>query len=153
MTSSLTFTVYGKPEGWHRARVSSRGAKPRLFNDPKTEAAENRVCAAAQAAWEPRWPPRYPGAVRVSVYCYFARPERLKRKKDRGTTDQPYTGKPDADNIVKAVLDGITRSGRWKDDTQVSDLTVRRRYLDLDNEGNEIDVPRMVVTVTALDSA
>lgn len=153
---SLTFTVYGKPEGWARARVSTRGARPRIFNDPKTEAAEERVRAAAVRAVRDfdasGRPLAWKCAVSVTIWAYFPRPMRLRRKKDRGTLAL-YTGKPDADNIAKAVLDGLTRAGIYHDDTQVADLTVRRRYLELDDEGQEVEVPRVVVTVVRRDWA
>jgi Holliday junction resolvase RusA-like endonuclease len=37
------------------------------------------------------------------------------------------TAKPDADNVVKAIFDGLN-GVLWRDDVQVVDLRVRKRY-------------------------
>lgn len=42
------------------------------------------------------------------------------------------TGKPDRDNLDKAVCDAITASGLWADDSQVTDGRIRKRYAGLD---------------------
>lgn len=38
----------------------------------------------------------------------------------------PHTQRPDADNLVKSILDAATRAGVWADDAQVFDLRVRK---------------------------
>jgi Holliday junction resolvase RusA-like endonuclease len=38
-------------------------------------------------------------------------------------------GKPDLDKLVRAVLDGLTDGGAWKDDGQVVELTARKLYV------------------------
>jgi Holliday junction resolvase RusA-like endonuclease len=39
------------------------------------------------------------------------------------------TGKPDRDNLDKAVCDAITAAGVWADDSQVTDGRIRKRYV------------------------
>jgi len=41
-----------------------------------------------------------------------------------------FVRKPDADNLAKAVMDAMTMIGVWRDDDQVTDLVVRKRYAD-----------------------
>jgi len=41
------------------------------------------------------------------------------------------TGKPDRDNLDKAVCDAITAAGVWADDSQVTDGRIRKRYATL----------------------
>lgn len=36
--------------------------------------------------------------------------------------------KPDADNLAKAVMDAITNTGLWRDDSQVIYLSITKRY-------------------------
>lgn len=38
----------------------------------------------------------------------------------------PHTAKPDVDNLVKGILDGITAGGAWADDSQVAHLDVTK---------------------------
>ena len=38
------------------------------------------------------------------------------------------TGKPDRDNLDKAVCDAITAARVWHDDSQVTDGRIRKRY-------------------------
>jgi len=39
-------------------------------------------------------------------------------------------GKPDIDKLARAVLDGLTEGGAWKDDSQVVTLALAKRYAD-----------------------
>ena len=58
--------------------------------------------------------------IEVVTTFYLHRPKRLMRKKDpQGPI--PHTSRPDLDNLVKALIDGIDRSDAvWHDDSQVS---------------------------------
>jgi crossover junction endodeoxyribonuclease RusA len=40
-------------------------------------------------------------------------------------------GKPDIDKLARAVLDGLTAGGAWKDDSQVVMLVCRKMYADV----------------------
>lgn len=67
----------------------------------------------------------YDGPVDVDVTFYLPRPKSVS------VTARPLpTVKPDVDKLVRGVLDGITDSGLWNDDAQVTDLTTRKRYAD-----------------------
>jgi crossover junction endodeoxyribonuclease RusA len=45
----------------------------------------------------------------------------------KSAPDYP-AGKPDVDKLARAVLDGLTDGGAWKDDSQVVTLTARKAY-------------------------
>ena len=64
----------------------------------------------------------------VQLECTFAmpRPKRLMRKKDP-EGEVWHTSRPDADNLIKAVKDACT-GVLWKDDSQVCEMVVRKRY-------------------------
>lgn len=70
----------------------------------------------------PGWRARKEGA-RVRVELVYP-----LRKSDRCTPGGliPHTVRPDADNLVKAMLDALTRARVWEDDAQVWDLRVRK---------------------------
>ena len=44
---------------------------------------------------------------------------------------KPYTKKPDADNLAKAILDALNGVA-YPDDAQIVTLTVRKRYGEAD---------------------
>ena len=50
------------------------------------------------------------------------------------------TGKPDRDNLDKAVCDAITAAGVWRDDSQVTDGRIRKRYCLDGQSGCEITI-------------
>jgi Holliday junction resolvase RusA-like endonuclease len=113
------------------------------------DAEQDVVAALDAAACKARWL-RAEGCVSVYIDTWHARPAAMRRKKDRGDTWKPYKGKPDADNIAKLVMDAATKAGIWRDDTQVSDLLVRRRWLAVDEEGHEVGLPRVCVAVEVM---
>lgn len=87
--------------------------------------------AAARACWEIRLAAahalgsRHPflGPVRLTVTAYVRQPASIP-KRDR-LTALPMK-RPDVDNFAKTVLDGL--SVLWRDDAQVTDLNMRKRY-------------------------
>ncbi len=87
--------------------------------------------AAARACWEIRLAAAhalgsrqpFAGPVRLTVTAYVRQPASIP-KRDR-LTALPMK-RPDVDNFAKTVLDGL--SVLWRDDAQVTDLTMCKRY-------------------------
>lgn len=151
MSITLSFDVIGPPQGARRHRAAGRGGRVVTFHSDDHLDAEAAIIREAMTAWHAsafRAPLDEPVLVRIETW--HARPKRLQRRQDRGSRPTPYRGKPDADNIAKLVLDGITKAGVWKDDTCVADLHVTRRYIDLDLDGQPVGLPRTVVRVATL---
>lgn len=69
------------------------------------------------------------GRVKVSIIAYFEVPKSTSKKKkaEMLSNNISPTKKPDIDNIVKIVLDGMNKFA-FKDDTQVIKLDVEKRY-------------------------
>lgn len=63
------------------------------------------------------------GPVRVRVELVYP-----ARRTDRLAGEQlvPHTVRPDADNLVKPILDAMTRACVWLDDAQAWDIHVRK---------------------------
>lgn len=158
----LVVTVIGAIKGAKRSRAVLRGcplkhrhegnALPTQCNavigqymPDDHEEAEARLTVAARGSWVGMAP--LDVAVVVEVETWHDRPARLRRTKDRCSGVVPYVGKPDADNVAKLVLDAFSKAGVWSDDTRVSTLTVRRRYVPLDAAGLPIGVERTIVRV------
>ncbi len=69
------------------------------------------------------------GRVKVSIIAYFEIPKSTSKKKEAEMLSNNIspTKKPDIDNIVKIVLDGMNKFA-FKDDTQVIKLEVQKKY-------------------------
>jgi len=126
--NSVEFVLPIKPRGWGRAIPRKFGDFVRVVQptvDKRWQEALQRFAAPAFGAT------RFEKgtALEVSILAVFPRPKRLLRKKDPDGLF-PQTQKPDADNVAKLVLDGLAPF--WGDDAQVSDLIVRKRYVERD---------------------
>jgi Holliday junction resolvase RusA-like endonuclease len=128
----LAFRVDGMPP--RKTLQSGRGAfrdehgDVRFFTraDVRAEAWEMRAEFKRRlpAGWRAR---RGPVKVRVELVYPLRKPERARLA---GTSSSemliPHFERPDADNLVKSMLDSMTRAGVWEDDGQVADLRVRK---------------------------
>jgi Holliday junction resolvase RusA-like endonuclease len=136
----LTFHVDGVPVAKGRARATTIGGMARLYTPGKTRAYEDRIrCAAAMARGER---PPFQGEVTLTVTALVAIPASFSKRKRANAVAgiiRPTT-RPDADNYAKAALDGCNGI-LFRDDAQVTDLIVRKRYA---------AEPRLVITMEAL---
>jgi len=123
----LTFTIPGDPVGKGRPRVGKIAGNARLFTPAKTVNYENRVAHAASVALAGR--PLLERAAAVNIFIDCSVPASWSQKKQRMALagEMFPTSKPDADNVVKAIFDGMN-SVVWRDDVLVVDLRVRKRY-------------------------
>lgn len=121
----LSFLMDGIPP--RRTLQAGRGAyveggKVRFFTRPAARAEAWEMRAEFSRRLPQGWMPR-PGPCKVRVELVYP-----LRKQDRAEGDAliPHDVKPDADNLVKSLLDSMTRAGVWEDDGQVHDLRVRK---------------------------
>ncbi len=106
---TLDVPAIGKAKKFNR--FTGRG-----FNSDDTIAFLNLVTVSARGVL----PPRITTPIRVQIEAYFEWPQSQWRTKyPRGY--EPMAAKPDADNIAKAILDGLRA---YFDDKQVVDLRV-----------------------------
>lgn len=119
----LAFTVPGTPVAKGRPRISTRGGFARAFTPAKTVAYEGLIALAAQDAMKGAAP--YVGPVSVTVTATFPIPASWSRKKQ--ATALWHTGRPDGDNLLKAVGDGLNGVA-FKDDSQVASARIVKRY-------------------------
>ncbi len=123
---SITFFVPGDPRGKGRPRFNrSTGA---AYTDSETRAYERKIAAYYHKA-APGF--RFPDTVflGISVYAYFPIPKSAS-KADKASMELGKifpSRKPDIDNIIKAVLDGLNGVA-YTDDARVSYISGAKRY-------------------------
>ena len=130
---ALRVTIPGQPVPKGRPRFYMRGKHLKVHTDAKTKAFENKVAMIIGTDPALRGQPRplcgVRSPVRVDIQAIFQRPASMMRKAD---SDElvPHAKRPDLDNVVKAVLDGIQAAGGliWKDDGQVQCLRAESWY-------------------------
>lgn len=71
------------------------------------------------------------GPVGIAVRCYFPIPASVSRKKREGMAGAYHTKKPDTDNLLKQVLDCLTRLRFWEDDKQVVHMVASKKYSEI----------------------
>ena len=142
-SSDVRFVVPGEPQGKGRARVGTIAGKARMFTPAKTVAYEGLIAVAAQQAMAGR--PLIEGPVMLEVTAYFPIRDSWSKKKQAAALANAMlpTGLPDIDNVCKAVCDGINGVA-WKDDRQVTDLHMKKRFA---------ETPRVEVIITPLAKA
>lgn len=127
---NISFFVPGAPVGKGRPKVSSRGGKfARMYTPEKTANYESLIALAAQEAMAGN--PLIAGPADVEISMFLPVPTSWSKKKQAAALQgQVYpTKKPDADNVIKAIFDGIN-GVVWVDDVQACDIVVRKRYAD-----------------------
>lgn len=123
----IRLTIPGAPTGKGRPKIVKIGGFSRMATPQKTVAYEGLVAHAAQQAMQGR--PLFDAAVGVNLFIDAAVPPSWSGKKQRMALAGEVlpTTKPDADNVVKAIFDGLN-GVLWRDDVLVVDLRVRKRY-------------------------
>jgi Holliday junction resolvase RusA-like endonuclease len=121
----LTFTVPGQPVAKARARTVVNRGRVHSFTPAKTANYENLV----RMAFVEKYPNHVPieGPIQAVVFAYFQMPKCFRAKDGSRPEDISHTKRPDGDNIAKSIFDagnGVI----WRDDSQISDLAVIKRY-------------------------
>lgn len=123
--NQITITIPGEPIAWARAGRSGR----RSYTPKKNKAYETAIAKQTISVMQDREP--FLGPVDVRVTAYFAIPASWPRWKQKAAHDGSlrHTGVPDLDNIEKAALDGLNRSGKiWIDDSYVCAISAAKEY-------------------------
>lgn len=124
---SIRFVVPGQPQGKGRPRVGTIGGHARMFTPQKTVAYEGFIALQAQIAMAGHDLLEGPVEVRMFIACQVPASWSQKKQRDALAGLVVPTSKPDIDNVVKAVFDGIN-GVVWRDDVLVVDLALRKRY-------------------------
>lgn len=144
MADSLAFTVAAEPiaQPRQRHRIAGKGRKQFVQSYVPADHEVHGFKAAVKKAALEAGGAVAEGPVAVSLAFLLPFPESARRK-TKPTPRRRHTGKPDADNLAKSVLDALTGL-LWHDDAQVAELTVSK-FVAADHEA-----PGVAVEVRAL---
>lgn len=106
------FVIPGKPFAKQRPRATRQG---RVYTPKETVSFERQVGQiAAQHFKQPLL-----GAVRLSMRAVFELPASWSQKKRQAHFGRPHCQKPDLDNCLKSISDGLNRIA-FADDGQIA---------------------------------
>lgn len=125
--TNVAFTVPGEPQGKGRPKVVKIAGFTRMATPAKTVAYEGLVAHAASRAMGGM--PPVDGACAVELVVTLSVPASWSKKKQAAALAGQVlpTKKPDIDNVVKAIFDGMN-GVVWRDDVQAVDVVLRKRY-------------------------
>lgn len=133
--AAISFTIPGAPFAKQRPRATRQG---RVYTPAATVSFERQVGQIALHHFrEP-----IAGPVWLEVAAFFAPAPSWSKRKRVGHLGMPHCQRPDADNLVKAIWDGLNRIA-FADDAQIAECVVRKRWA---------EVPQTIVTVAPLDA-
>ena len=134
----ISFFVHGIPKPQPRPRAFARKMgngkfSARVYDAGTAEAWKSDIAVAARSACPDRV--AIAGPIYLALAFTMPRPRwqyRTGKRSDELRDDAPrwHSGKPDCDNLAKAVMDALTQlGGFWHDDSQVAMLFVTKHFL------------------------
>jgi Holliday junction resolvase RusA-like endonuclease len=127
MSISIMFTVYGTPTPKGRPRFSTRGKFPVAYTPEKTKTYEAEVGMMAKAAMGAS--KALEGALEAFIYVTFPVPASYSKKRTEACLNETekHTKKPDLDNVVKSVIDGMDKIV-FDNDSQIMSIHATKVY-------------------------
>lgn len=126
----VEFIIYGSPKGKGRPRFSRRGQYVKTVTPTDTVNYENLVKIEYGLQTDNYMFPEdaYLG---MNIVAYYDIPKSTSKKKRVLMESNKIfpTKKPDIDNVVKIIADSLNKIA-YKDDSQITDLTIKKRYSD-----------------------
>jgi Holliday junction resolvase RusA-like endonuclease len=129
---TVSFVIPGKPFAKQRARSTRQG---RVYTPKETVSFERTV---GQIAMQHFTSP-IEGPVRLCVTAHFCPPASWSAKKRAAHIGQPHTQRPDIDNCIKAISDGLNRIA-WGDDGQVAEIVAMKRWAETEKTIVEVSI-------------
>ncbi|MDG9784656.1 RusA family crossover junction endodeoxyribonuclease [Metapseudomonas otitidis] len=126
----IEFFVPGEPVGKGRPRLSTHAGLPRMHSTAKSIAYEGLIAHAGSQAMAGE--ALIEGPVLVEIYMGLSMPQSMsKKRRAQALAGLIFpTKRPDMDNVIKAIFDGLN-GVTWVDDVQVVDSVVRKRYAEV----------------------
>lgn len=127
MTFQLVFCVYGNPVPKGRPRFAKRGNFVQTYTPEKTKNYESEVAMMAKAAMGAS--EALEGALEAFIYVTYAVPASYSKKRSEACLSglEKHTKKPDLDNVVKSVVDGMDKIV-FLNDSQITSIHATKVY-------------------------
>lgn len=119
-----SFEIKEKAIGKQRPRYSNR--THRMYTPTKTSTFEEKVKWAFKSKYNIETELSIK-PFKAKITAIFEPPKSYSKKKKEELLYSEYTKKPDTDNIAKIILDSLNGLV-YKDDKQISDLTIIKQY-------------------------
>ncbi|HWH86175.1 MAG TPA: RusA family crossover junction endodeoxyribonuclease [Pseudomonas sp.] len=123
----VSFVVPGEPVGKGRPKVSTIGGHARMYTPTKTANYEGKIAMVAQQAMTGRELIAGPVLMELRILLPVAASWSKKKTAEALAGEVMPTKKPDADNVLKAICDGINGIV-FKDDVQVVNVSMSKRF-------------------------
>ena len=123
----IMFTVYGNPVAKGRPRFAKRGNFVQTYTPEKTKTYETEVAMMASAAMGAS--EALEGALEAFIYVTYAVPASYSKKRSEACLSglEKHTKKPDLDNVVKSVVDGMDKIV-FLNDSQITSIHATKVY-------------------------
>ena len=124
---SIMFTVYGHPVAKGRPRFSTRGKFPVAYTPEKTKTYETEVGMMARAAMGAS--EVLEGALETFIYVTFPVPASYSKKRTEACLNntEKHIKRPDLDNVIKCVIDGMDKIV-FLNDSQITSIHSTKVY-------------------------
>ena len=121
----VEFTIDGDPIGKARPRMNTRTGK--AYTPTKTRMYEDYI----KLLYRTQVKYYFEGYVRLTIKAFYgvAKSDSKKKKEDKLSNILRPIKKPDLDNIVKLIADGLNGIA-YKDDTQIVEIVAKKYYSD-----------------------
>ena len=128
---TIAFTVHGKPIAQPRQRMRNAGKFIQSYTPASHPVTEwKRMIQITYSACEDA--PRFAQGEPLEVIARFTMPRPKSHLRANGEIkpgqDYWHTKKPDGDNLIKAVLDALTKAGAYHDDSQIAKTHIEKCY-------------------------
>ena len=121
----VEFTIDGEPVGKARPRMNTRTGK--AYTPDKTRMYEDYI----KLLYRSQVKYYFDGCIRLTIKAFYgvAKSDSKKKKEDKLSNILRPSKKPDIDNVVKLIADGLNGIA-YKDDTQIIEIYATKFYSD-----------------------
>lgn len=123
----MKFIIYGEPKAKGRPRFRSVGKFVKTYNDEETTNYENLVKLSFVNSGCPAFLNNEP--IKCTINLYRGIPKSVSKKKQQQMLNGEIrpTNKPDVDNCIKSIFDGLNTIA-FNDDKQIVELHCYKFY-------------------------